>query len=246
MTLPTTGPLDGPLPRRTSRGLSGQVYDRLYQAIVTVRYPPGGRLSEKDLAAELGVSRTPVRDAVYRLAEEGLVEVFPQHGTFVARIDQQAFADAQFVRESLERSALRLATERATSEHIARMRANLAEQEDAMRRADAERFVELDQRLHQLLFDAAGHSGAGAVARRARPHMDRVRRLTLPDATGYEGLVADHRAIVDAVESRDAAAGDAVLTPHLRLILETVKFVRERHPEYFGTDDADGTGRVAG
>lgn len=209
------------------------MYDRLYEAIVTVRYPPRHRLSEKDLAADLGVSRTPVRDAIYRLAEEGLVEVFPQHGTFVARIDREGFDDIQFVREALERAALRTAMSRVTAPDIERMRENLRRQVRATGRGDAEEFFELDQALHQMIFECAGRPGAGDVARRVRPQLDRVRRLTVPDATSYTQVVNDHQGIVDGLESGDLEKADEVLTGHLRLILGTVRVVHGLHPDYF-------------
>lgn len=233
MTTPTAAGGAAPSFKRNSRGLSAQVHAWLYDAVVSVRFEPRRRLSENDLASELGVSRTPVRDALYRLAEEGLVDVFPQHGTFVARIDRQGLADAQFVRESLERAAFAKAVREASPEHLTEMRDNLALQERARDRGDIEAFFGLDQSLHQLFFDAARHPGAGAVARRARPQMDRVRRLSVPEATGIEALVEDHRALVEAIAEGDAGTGDAVLTRHLRLILDTVEKVRETYPDYF-------------
>lgn len=233
MTAAEPPPDAAPVFKRHSRGLSAQVYDWLYEAIVSVRLEPARRLSENELAARLRVSRTPVRDALYRLAEEGLVDVFPQQGTFVARIDRQGLADAQFVREALERAAFRDAVRGAGPRDLEAMRENLREQERARDRGDIEGFFDLDQRLHQLFFDAAGHPGAGRVARRARPQMDRVRRLALPDTTGFDVLVGEHRALVEALAAGDAEGGDAVLTGHLRLILATVDRVRGAHPGYF-------------
>lgn len=233
MTAAKPSPDAAPVFRRNSRGLSAQVYEWLYEAVVGVRLEPGRRLSENELAGELGVSRTPVRDALYRLAEEGLVDVFPQQGTFVARIDPQGVADAQFVREALERAAFREAVRGAGPQDLDAMRENLHLQERARDRGDIEAFFDLDQRLHQLFFDAAGHPGAGRVARRARPQVDRVRRLALSDTTGFDPLVEEHRVLVEAVAAGDAEAGDAVLTRHLRLVLETVERVRRAHPDYF-------------
>ncbi|WP_436889892.1 GntR family transcriptional regulator [Nocardiopsis dassonvillei] len=233
MTAAKPTPGAAPAFRGYSRGLSAQVYDWLYEAIVSVRLEPARRLSENELAAELGVSRTPVRDALYRLAEEGLVDVFPQRGTFVARIDRQGVADAQFVREALERAAFREAVGGSGPRDLEAMRENLRSQERARDRGDIEGFFDLDQRFHQLFFDAAGHPGAGRVARRARPQMDRVRRLALPDTTGFDTLLEEHRALVEAVAEGDAEGGDAVLTGHLRLVLEAVDRVAASHPGYF-------------
>src|SRR5918911_632620 len=106
-----------------------QVYLALWEGIVSAELEPGRRLSENELADLLGVSRTPVREALARLRDERLVAIVPQLGTFVTLISHQGVADAAFVREALECSAVRLATERATAEDLAGLQANLAAQE---------------------------------------------------------------------------------------------------------------------
>src|SRR3954465_11416261 len=120
-----------PLGARTLSRARDQVYDRLRASIVTAELEPGRQLSENELAGRLGVSRTPVREALVRLRDDRLVEIVPQLGTFVAPISDRAVGDAQFVREALECAALRAAAPRVTAEDLDALEQNLAAQERA-------------------------------------------------------------------------------------------------------------------
>jgi DNA-binding GntR family transcriptional regulator len=213
------------------------VYLVLREAIVSAALEPGRRVSENALAGELGVSRTPVREAIAMLRDERLVAIVPQLGTFVTRVSPAAVADAAFVREALECAAVRLAAEQASDGAIAGLRANLIAQQDALRAGDAEAFDRLDEELHQALCDAGGRAIAWQLARRANGHLDRVRRLSLPEP-GYLGeMVRDHSAVVDAVAAHDADAAEAALRHHLGMVLSLLPALRERHPEHFDQEE---------
>ncbi len=223
--------------RALDRAVTGaarhQVYAALRAAILDARLAPGRKLSENELASELGVSRTPVREALAALREERLVAIVPQLGTFVTLVSEQAVADSAFVREALECAAIRLATERATPEALAALQANLAAQERAEADGDAEVFDRLDDDLHRQLCELSGHGIAWALSRRANGHLDRVRRLSLPEP-GYLGeMVAEHRAVVAAVADGDADRAESVLRHHLRMVLSSLPQIRSAHPEFF-------------
>src|SRR4051794_24379127 len=117
-----------------------QAYVALRAAIVGAQLEPGRRLSENQLAELIGVSRTPVRDALARLRDERLVAIVPQLGTFVTFIDEEAVADAHFVREALEVGAVRIAAGRTDDDSLRALDANLDEQEQAVAASDAEAF----------------------------------------------------------------------------------------------------------
>src|SRR5919201_4038603 len=119
-------------------------YDTLRDAIVRAQLEPGRRLSENELAAWLGVIRTPIREALVRLRDERLVEIVPQLGTFVTAISASAVADAQFIREALECAAVRVAAQRATAEDIEGLEQNLRAQDRAREAADHDAFYVLD------------------------------------------------------------------------------------------------------
>src|SRR4051794_7787252 len=155
-----------------------QAYAVLRAAIVGADLEPGRRLSENQLAELIGVSRTPVRDALARLRDERLVAIVPQLGTFVTFIDEDAVADAHFVREALEVGAVRIAATRADAAAVAALEANLGRQEQAVAADDAERFAELDDDFHHQLCDLSGRSVAWRLSERARGQLDRVRLLS--------------------------------------------------------------------
>jgi DNA-binding GntR family transcriptional regulator len=210
-----------------------QVYLSLREAIVSAELEPGRRLSENELAERLGVSRTPVREALVRLRDERLVAIVPQLGTFVTLISNDGVADAAFVREALECAAIRLATERAAEEDLAELQANLAAQDRAQQAGDAAAFDHLDDGLHRRLCELSGREIAWTLSRRANGHLDRVRRLSLPEP-GYLGeMVAEHRQVVAAVADRDPGRAEAALRHHLRMVLSSLPHIREAHPDFF-------------
>src|SRR3954452_16719291 len=129
-----------PVPRRGGARAGAAVYERLRDAIVSTELEPGRQISENELAEMLGVSRTPVREAVAKLRDDQLVEVVPQLGTFVSRISVAGVDDAQFLREALECSAVRLAAERVDKADVATLHALIARQESARDAADAGAF----------------------------------------------------------------------------------------------------------
>jgi GntR family transcriptional regulator, rspAB operon transcriptional repressor len=210
-----------------------QVYAVLREAIISAELEPGRRLSENELADMLGVSRTPVREALARLRDERLVAIVPQLGTFVTLISPDAVADAAFVREALECAAIRRTTEHVTEAGLAELQTNLAAQERAEEQGDTDAFDTLDDALHRLLAGLSGHEIAWTLARRANGHLDRVRGLSLPEP-GYLGeMVAEHREVVAAIAAGDADRAEAAMRHHLRMVLSSVPQIQAAHPEYF-------------
>jgi DNA-binding GntR family transcriptional regulator len=215
------------------RSARGHGYSALREAIVSAELEPGRRLSENELAEALGVSRTPVREALVRLRDERLVAIVPQLGTFVTLISEEAIADAVFVREALECGAIRLATQRATDGELEELQANLAAQERAEATGDLDAFDRLDEALHRALCLMSGHEIAWSLSRRANGHLDRVRRLSLPEPGYLSEMVGQHRAVVAAVADMNADCAESALRHHLRLVVSSLPSIRAAHPEYF-------------
>ena len=223
--------------RTVSGSARDQVYAALREAIVSTELEPGRQLSENELAELLGVSRTPVREALARLRDERLVAIVPQLGTFVTLISTGSVADAAFVREALETSAIRLAAERAKANSLEAIQANLAAQDRAVETSDADAFDQLDDDLHRMLCELSGHEIAWWLSRRANGQLDRVRRLSLPEP-GYLGeMVAEHRAVVAAVAAGDADQAEQALRHHLRMVISPLPQLRAAHPEYFEEEE---------
>jgi DNA-binding GntR family transcriptional regulator len=209
------------------------VYAAIRDAIVRAELVPGARLSENELAEQLGVSRTPIREALGRLREDRLVEVVPQLGTFVSRISTQAVTDAQFIREALECAAIRAAAGRAGEEDITALEQNIRSQERAREGGDMDAWYLLDDAYHRALCDLSGHPAVWAVSERAKSHLNRLRRISLGMPDYIPEMISEHRAVVDAVAARDPDAAEAALRHHLRMVLREVPRIRGEHPEYF-------------
>jgi GntR family transcriptional regulator, rspAB operon transcriptional repressor len=216
---------------------SRQVYRALRDAIIATTLAPGQRISENELAERLSVSRTPVREALIRLRDDRFVQIVPQLGTFVTRISLTALADAQFIRESLECAAVRLAAERADADDIAALRGLVLRQAEVSEHGDHERFALLDDEFHAALCELAGHSVAWEVAQRVKGHLNRVRRLSLPQPRYLEEMVSEHGQVVEALEQGDPDAAEAMLRHHLRMVLSALPAIRAQHPDYFDDEE---------
>jgi len=210
-----------------------QAYAALRQAIIRAELEPGRQLSENELAARLGVSRTPVREALVRLRDERLVEIVPQLGTFVTRISTPAVADAQFIRETLECACVRRAAELATEDDIAKLEEVLLAQESARESDDFDAFYVLDDGFHQALCDLSEHRAVWPVSQRARGHLNRVRRLSMPVPSYLALMIEQHRRVVLAVADHDSDGAEALLRDHLRNVLQEVPRIRAQHPGFF-------------
>ena len=210
-----------------------QAYAALREAIVRAELEPGRQLSENELASLLGVSRTPIREALQRLRDDRLVEIVPQLGTFVTRISTPAVADAQFIREALECAAVRRAAELATEDGVAALEDILRAQERARDADDFDSFYVLDDAFHQSLCDLSEHPAVWPVIQRARGHLNRIRRLSMP-VPSYLGLMIEqHHSVVAAVADHDAGGAEALLRDHLRNVLQEVPRIRAQHPGFF-------------
>jgi DNA-binding GntR family transcriptional regulator len=228
-----------PVAVRSRRGPArAHVYVALRDAIISAQLEPGRQLSENELAARLGVSRTPVREALQRLREERLVAVVPQLGTFVTRISTSAVSDAQFVREALECAAIREAAVRADEADMAALEAIVRQQEETEAADDYDRFYALDEELHRAFCNLSGHAIAWSLTQRAKGHLNRVRRLSLPEPGYLQEMIAEHRAVIAAVAAHDADAAEQALRHHLRMVLSSLPAIRAQHPDYFEEENA--------
>src|SRR5688500_16241202 len=210
-----------------------QAYAALREAIVRAELAPGRQLSENELAARLGVSRTPIREALVRLRDERLVQIVPQLGTFVTRISTPAVADAQFIREALECACVRRAAELATEDDLAALEDILRAQDRARDADDFDAFYVLDDALHQALCDLSEHRAVWPVSQRARGHLNRVRRLSMPVPSYLAMMIEQHRRVIAAVADHDCDGAEALLRDDLRNVPHEVPRIRAHHPGFF-------------
>jgi DNA-binding GntR family transcriptional regulator len=219
--------------RRSGVPARTQVYVTLRDAIIRAELPPGRKLSENELATWLGVSRTPIREALVRLRDERLVAIVPQLGTFVSYISPQAVSDASFIREALECSAIRETALKATEDDVAALEENLRAQERADERGDFDAFYVLDEEFHRVLCDLSGHATVWAVSQRAKGHLNRIRRLSIPMPTYIGEMIVEHRDVVAAVAEHDPDLAEERLRHHLRMVLREIPQIRSENPDYF-------------
>jgi GntR family transcriptional regulator, rspAB operon transcriptional repressor len=212
--------------------MSDRVHEELTSAIRDLRLPPGAVLSETDLSVRLGVSRTPLRETISRLVDQGLLRVVSQVGTSVALIDMAAVEEACFIRSALETAAFQDACS-ADDLDVTELRGILARQEDAVASGDADAFFDADEDLHQEVFRLGGHPGVWTVVQRSKVELDRLRRLILPEAIATRDLIDEHTRIVDLLAERDVQQGVEIIHRHSRHVLRQAADVRLRHPDYF-------------
>ncbi|MFG1396685.1 GntR family transcriptional regulator [Roseixanthobacter pseudopolyaromaticivorans] len=205
----------------------------LRRAIIAMDLPPGTRLSEHEIAAAHGVSRQPVREAFIGLARTRLVEILPQRGTVVVKISTRKMMEARFVREAIETAVAQRAAE--AFDPVARVRIDdlLDLQEKAAGRNDHATFQRYDEMFHIALAEGAGCGLAWEAISDIKAHMDRACHLTLSDSATMLSLVAQHRAIIAAVDARAPDAAGEAMHRHLREILRALPRVETEHPDLF-------------
>lgn len=208
------------------QSVSDQVHVALRDAIVQVRLAPGSSISENAICKVFAVSRTPVRAALQRLAEEGLVEIFPQRGSFVAPIKLSDLQDSHFVRRSLEVALLREVAPDWTAQMSRAMRDKIAEQARFIAARDAEGFFSADEEFHHLLATYAGREGVWQAILAAKVQLSRfVRSWAYPDRLA--DVIKEHTAIVDALDRGDSGAAEQALVTHLDMIFMIYKGIPE-------------------
>lgn len=221
--------------------LAVKTYLSLREAIIGLAYRPGSVLRKPQICAALGVSRSPVSEAIARLAAEGLVEVVPQAGTFVARFSMPEIREGAFLREAIELAAVEELAPRITEDQLVQLRRNLRVQEALMQDGDFAGFHAQDAEMHALILAFTGHRKLGQVADTAWVHVNRARQLILPVPGRVAATLAEHRAVLAALEARDPEAARAALRRHLRQLITALEPLERERPDLF--DPADQPSR---
>jgi GntR family transcriptional regulator, rspAB operon transcriptional repressor len=218
---------------RVKEPIAPQLVAALRQGIVELRLRPGEALSESDIAARFGVSRQPVREAFIKLSEAGLVEIRPSRGTYVMKISARELANARLVREAIECDIASHAGRLARPEHVAELRQQLDRQRVAAAHNDYRSFNYLDEVFHRAIADIVDCDYAWRVVESARVQTDRVRFLSLSDASPMPRLIRQHEAIVERLAANDPDGTQAAMRRHLREILVALPQIAAAHPDLF-------------
>ncbi len=209
--------------------LVDQVYRLLRRRIVDLSLPPESALVEQEVAAALSVSKTPVREAIIRLAREGLVQVIPKSGSYVTAVSLERYLESCFVRTQLEVGcAKRLATQGVSAADQVRLKSLLSEQREAIEENNDDRFFELDEALHRSLFELAGLSGVWEVMNFAKAEMDRVRHIKRQFGIRQRQLVlAEHTALVEAIVARDSQTAEQAMINNIGAVDDEMVTISE-------------------
>jgi DNA-binding GntR family transcriptional regulator len=223
--------LSGIVPLEQSKGLKIRVYEALRELIghMDIYHSTDPiRLDERVLAEQLGVSRTPVREAISRLEQEGLVENIARRGSFVVRKTKQEILDIVDVWAALESMAARLATSRASDEEIAELRSNFATFDGEEARAHIDEYSDTNIDFHSTIISLGKSDLIKQMADQLFFHMRAIRASTIKDRDRVAQSVMDHTRIIEAIEDRDASHAEQLVRDHA---LELAKHI-ERYVDY--------------
>ena len=196
-------------------------YRIIRDAIIWWDLQPRELISENQLAEKLQISRTPVREALLRLAREDLVEIMPQRGAFVAPIRVDEVLQARLVREVLEVTAVKEGFGRIGADELRAMEAAIDDQEKAASARDFRAFIDGDEAFHQVILDSAQNEKIKTVVAQMQLHLLRVRVWALPVAERFRLIIEDHKSIYEAYRQRDLKLAVARMESHLRRTKET-------------------------
>jgi DNA-binding GntR family transcriptional regulator len=226
--VPNLKPLDG-----LDGTLSNRVYLSLRAAILTLEYNPGQILRKQQVCEALEVSRSPVSEAIARLASEGLVTILPQAGTYVARFSMSEIRESAFLREALELAAVEYLAPMITEDQIRQLKRNLRVQEALVEDGDVAGFYEMDAEMHLLLLGFTGFRRLAKMADSVWLQVSRARRLILPEPGRVVDTLAEHHRIIDALEAGDTEAARTATRHHLRQLLTYLEPLEQSRPDLF-------------
>lgn len=212
---------------------SEQIRQALRERVISLELAPGTSLSRADLASYYGVSQTPVRDAMMKLEEEGLLIIYPQSRTVVSKIDVDQARETQFLRLALELEVARSLIRDANTGAVAAARKVLTMQEAALAADDLAEFARLDKNFHLALCEAAGVSSLWRLIDSRAGHIDRLRNLNLPDPGKRANILEYHAMILSAIEDGDVEQVEKAVRGHLTGTLAKADEIMARCPDYF-------------
>lgn len=206
------------------------VFNTLRDAILTGKLVPGERLMENQLAEKLGVSRTPVREALRMLELENLVELVPRKGAQVLDMSEKDIVNILEVRSALEGLATSLACKKMSKEDLQQLKNMEVDFEKAVADNDVEHFVDIDEDFHDLIFSATENDKLINIFRNLRIQLYRYRMAQAKNnETSMSTIVAHHRSIIRAIENHDAEEGASIAQGHIKYQTESIlRFVRNK------------------
>ncbi|MEW9671570.1 GntR family transcriptional regulator [Ammoniphilus sp. 3BR4] len=223
-----------------NRKTLGEVaYKAIRDEIISLRFEPGQMIYENELAASLGVSRTPIREAFLMLLKDELIEILPQRGARVAYISSKKVEEARFVRESLEKSAFRAVARNwnENEERYKKLRIEtmqlLEDQHKAAAKGESIEFLHLDEAFHHLILEQIENHTLLSVISQMRGHLNRMRYLELKEAHEMTKLIEQHTSIFHSITSNDEQKTEMLLSHHLQQLKDELPRIIQKYSHYF-------------
>jgi DNA-binding GntR family transcriptional regulator len=217
--------LDGPLGQR--------VYTALRNKILTMSFEPGAVLRKGALCEQLGVSRSPVTEALNKLSSDGLVDIIPQSATRVSQFSMFELRQESFLREAVEVAAVAKVALDHTNDQLTVLSRNLKMQRLLVEDVDFEGFFEADLEFHELILAFTGFPKVAVAAGQMSLQLRRARMLVLPAQGRPAEAVAEHQNILASIKARDADAARSAMSLHLQQLMTRIEPLERQHPEYF-------------
>lgn len=210
-----------------------RAYESLKDAILTLKFKPGELLKKPAICIELDISRSPLADALSRLALDNLVSIIPQAGTYVAKISMEEIREAAFLREALELAAVNHVAPQITNQQLQQARRSLRAQVAAIDDRDLTQFYQLDEEFHEMLLSFTGYPRVAGMAKSSWIHVNRARKLLLPLSSRLDDALKEHGNIVDALEARNAEMAVQAMSHHLNQLIKIMQDMYLRQPNLF-------------
>lgn len=205
---------------------------QIRENIISLKLKPGSSVSENELARELGISRTPVREALQELAKSNLIEVYPQRGCIIAHIDFDIVDEMVFLRRVLEKAVVEELCDYITEENIQEIEKNIQLQEFYLNNKLPDKIIELDNEFHRSLFIMCNKERIYNLMEGTQGHFDRIRTLSMYSVKDIK-IVADHKAILNAIKSGDKTIAAEFIVKHLSRYKLDQSEIIEKYPDYF-------------
>lgn len=208
-------------------------YQILKTKILNLELKPGTKISEKEIADELSVSRTPVREAFMMLAQEDLLDVIPQIGTIVSKINLEYVEEGRFIREKIEKEIVALACELFPDEYKNKLEKNIALQELCAKHNNHHELFELDEEFHQLIFKGCRKERTWRMLELLNSHFNRLRLLRLTSNSNWEIIIYQHKKVFQFITESKKKEAMEIMEQHLRLVVIEQNDLKVKYPEYF-------------
>lgn len=218
----------------STMNLNLQAYKTILKKIINTTYKPGQKISEKDIIKELNIGRTPVREALLRLRQEGLIEAIPQSGTYITKIDLKVATSARFIRESIETRVIKEAAAIKNDFAIVKLNTIIANQKYFTKQKQFTKFFAEDEAFHKEFYCMTNHYQVWVWLQTINMQLNRFRMLRLKvDELPWENLIKEHEHILYAVKKHEPEEANRLIANHLHLMLDEENTLLKTFPDYF-------------